>query len=96
MPWGLYHGWRVVSCTFVVTLYGWGLGFYGLSLYLVALTKIHGWSPTVVSSAITFYYLVGALLVTPVGDLIQRCGARIVVLAGVGLMGSGVIGLSLA
>lgn len=93
---GPYHGWWVVFCTFVVALYGWGLGFYGLSLYLVALTKIHGWTPTVVSSAITFYYLAGALLVMQVGDLIQRRGARIVVLSGVGLMGLGVAGLPLA
>ena len=93
---GPYHGWWVVFCTFVVALYGWGLGFYGLSLYLVALTKIHGWTPTVVSSAITFYYLAGALLVMQVGDLIQRRGARIVVLTGVGLMGLGVVGLTLA
>ena len=93
---GPYHGWWVVFCTFVVALYGWGLGFYGLSLYLVALTKIHGWTPTVVSSAITFYYLAGALLVMQVGDLIQRRGARIVVVTGVGLMGLGVGGLTLA
>ena len=27
-----YHGWWVVLCCFVIALYGWGLGFYGLSL----------------------------------------------------------------
>ena len=79
-----YHGWWVVFCTFVMALYGWGLGFYGLSLYLVALTKTHGWSPATISAGITFYYIVGAFLVMQVGDAIQKSGARIVVLAGVG------------
>lgn len=94
MPRGHYHGWWVVFCCFVIALYGWGLGFYGLSLYLVALTKIHGWSPAVVSAAITFYYLAGAFLVMQVGDAIQRVGARTVVLAGAGSMGLGVLALT--
>jgi len=91
-----YHGWWVVFCCFVIALYGWGLGFYGLSLYLVALHKIHGWSPATISAAITFYYIVGAFLVMQVGDTIQKRGARIVVLVGVGLMGLGVLGFTVA
>jgi MFS family permease len=90
-----YHGWWVVFCAFVVALYGWGLGFYGLSLYLVALSKAHGWSPATISSAITFYYVAGALLVMQVGDVIQKRGARLVVLVGTGLMGLGVLGLTI-
>src|ERR1700722_10910454 len=89
-----YHGWWVVFCAFVIALYGWGFGFYGLSLYLVALHKTHGWSPATISSAIAFYYLAGALLVMQVGDTIQKRGARIVVLTGVGLMGLSVVGLA--
>lgn len=89
-----FHGWWVVFCTFVVALYGWGLGFYGLSLYLVALHKAHGWSPATISSAITFYYVAGAFLVMQVGDVIQKRGARPVVTIGATLMGLGVLGLT--
>ncbi|MCW5732641.1 MAG: MFS transporter [Enhydrobacter sp.] len=89
-----YHGWWVVFCTFVIALYGWGLGFYGLSLYLVALEKAHGWSPATISSAISFYYVAGAFLVMQVGDVIQKRGARVVVMAGAGLMGAGVLCLT--
>jgi MFS family permease len=89
-----YHGWWVVFCAFVIALYGWGLGFYGLSLYLVALQKAHGWSPATISSAISFYYIAGAFLVMQVGDIIQKRGARLVVMAGAGLMGVGVLGLT--
>ncbi len=89
-----FHGWWVVFCCFVVALYGWGLGFYGLSLYLVALTKAHGWTPATVSAAITFYYVVGAFLVMQVGDEIEKRGARIIVVGGVAMMGLGVLGLT--
>jgi len=89
-----YHGWWVVFCCFVIALYGWGFGFYGLSLYLVALTKAHGWSAATISAAITFYYVAGAFLVMQVGDLIEQRGARLVVVAGVGLMGLGVLSLT--
>jgi predicted MFS family arabinose efflux permease len=89
-----YHGWWVVFCAFVVALYGWGLGFYGLSLYLVALHKTHGWSPATISSAITFYYVAGAFLVMQVGDVIVKRGARLVVLGGAALMGVGVLALT--
>jgi len=91
-----YHGWWVVFCCFVIALYGWGFGFYGLSLYLVALSKARGWSPATISAAITFYYIAGAFLVMQVGDTIEKRGARIVVLVGVGLMGLGVLGLTVA
>ncbi|WP_428670075.1 MFS transporter [Reyranella sp.] len=89
-----YHGWWVVFCSFVIALYGWGLGFYGLSLYLVALQKAQGWSPATISSAVTFYYIAGAFLVMQVGDVIHKRGARPVVIAGAGLMGVGVLCLT--
>ncbi len=91
-----YHGWWVVFCTFVIALYGWGFGFYGLSLYLVALQKTQGWSPATISTAITFYYVCSAFLIMQVGDAIQKHGARPVVMGGVVLMGLGVLGLTMA
>jgi MFS family permease len=87
---GRYHGWWVVFCAFMIALYGWGFGFYGLSLYLVELTKKPGWTPATVSTAITFYYVLGAFAVMQVGDVIQRIGARPVVLGGMVLMALGV------
>ncbi len=89
-----YHGWWVVFCCFVIALYGWGFGFYGLSLYLVALSRAHGWSAATISAAITFYYVAGAFLVMQVGDAIEKRGARLIVLSGVGLMGLGVLAVT--
>jgi len=35
-----YHGWLVVAAAFLVALYGFGLGFYGPGIYLVALKAL--------------------------------------------------------
>src|ERR1700724_3876485 len=60
---GVYHGWLVVGAAFIVALFGWGIGFYGPGIYLVALQQRHGWSTAEISSAITAYYLLGATLI---------------------------------
>jgi hypothetical protein len=46
-----YHGWLVVAAAFLVALYGFGLGFYGPGIYLVALKALHGWPTLELSSA---------------------------------------------
>ena len=57
-----YHGWLVVAAAFLVALYGFGLGFYGPGIYLVALHALHGWPIRELSLAITAYYVLGATL----------------------------------
>src|SRR5215470_11081452 len=39
-----FYGWNVVAATFVMALFSFGLGFYGLSVYVATLQRIHGWS----------------------------------------------------
>jgi MFS family permease len=88
----LYHGWFVVAAAFLVALFGWGLGFYGPGIYLVALSQIHGWSAADISSAITAYYVLGAALVFFfLGLLYERFGARRVVGFGALAMVAGVV-----
>src|SRR5438552_1593162 len=79
----LYHGWLVVAAAFLVATFGWGLGFYGPGIYLVALTAREGWSTAELSPAITCYYILGATLIFFwVGPLFDRLGARAVVIGG--------------
>jgi|SRR5579871_3670199 len=85
----LFHGWYVVLCCFGMALFGWGLGFYGPSVYLVRLREAHGWSAGAISAALTFYNLVMAALVMQVGDTIARWGARRVVMTGSLALGLG-------
>jgi len=91
-----YHGWLVVAAAFLVALYGFGLGFYGPGIYLVALTALHGWPIRELSSAITTYYVLGATsLFFWVGSLFDRHGARKVVVVGTVAMACGVVLLAL-
>src|SRR5438105_15103386 len=92
----LYHGWLVVAAAFLVALYGFGLGFYGPGIYLMALNTLHGWPTSELSSAITAYYVLGAtLLFFWVGLLFERHGARKVVVVGTVAMACGVVLLTL-
>jgi MFS family permease len=92
----LYRGWLVVAAAFIVAMFGFGLGFYGPGIYLVALKARHGWSIGEIASAITAYYILGAgLLFFIVGPLFDRLGARPVVIIGAVALASGVVLLTL-
>jgi MFS family permease len=92
----LYRGWLVVAAAFLVAMFGFGLGFYGPGIYLVALKARHGWSTEEISSAITAYYIFGAgLLFVVVGPLFDRWGARPVVTIGTVAIASGMVLLTL-
>jgi MFS family permease len=92
----LYRGWLVVAATFVVAMFGFGFGFYGPGIYLVALKAARGWSTGELSAAITFYYVIGAaLLFLVVAPLFETWGARAVVGIGTLVMACGVVLLTL-
>jgi MFS family permease len=78
-----YDGWRIVVVCFLVATFGWGLGFYGQSVYVAELHRLHGWPASLVSSGTTFFYLFGALLVAFVSEAIRSFGPRNCLLAGV-------------
>ena len=82
-----YPGWRVVIACFTMTLFGFGFGFFGHSLYLAELTmREAGNAPklaiSTVSAATTTYFLLSALLIMFVSDAIARLGPRLVATAG--------------
>ena len=78
-----YHGWRIVAVCFLVAIFGWGLCFYGQSVFLAELHRIHGWPTSLISTATTFFYLFSAVLVAFVGDAMRRFGSRACLVAGV-------------
>src|SRR3954451_2887325 len=85
-----YDGWRIVAVCFLVATFGWAFGFYGQSVYVAELHRIHGWSTSLISTATTFFYLFGALLVAFVSEAIRAFGPRNCMLAGVVVMASAV------
>ena len=86
-----YDGWRIVAVCFWVATFGWGLGFYGQSVYLAELHRLHGWPASLISSGTTFFYLLGALLVVFVSEAIRIFGPRNCMLAGVVTMAAAVV-----
>jgi predicted MFS family arabinose efflux permease len=77
-----YEGWRIVAVCFLLATFGWGLGFYGQSVYVAELQRQHGWPASLISSGTTFFYLFGALLVVFVGEAIRSFGPRLCLIAG--------------
>jgi predicted MFS family arabinose efflux permease len=83
-----YDGWRIVAVCFLVATFGWAFGFYGQSVYVAELHRLHGWPTSLISTATTFFYLLGALLVVFVSEAIRAFGPRHCLLAGVVAMAS--------
>src|SRR5258708_3684145 len=83
-----YDGWRIVAVCFLVATFGWAFGFYGQSIYVAELHRIHDWPTSLISTATTFFYLFGALLVAFVSEAIRAFGPRNCLLAGVFAMAS--------
>lgn len=81
-----YEGWRIVGVCFAVATFGWALGFYGQSVYLAELQRIHGWPASLISSATTFFYLFGALLVAFLAEAMRAFGPRTCLLTGIVVM----------
>src|SRR5262245_26191249 len=49
-----YDGWRIVMVCFMLATFGWGFGFYGQSVYVAELQRLHGWPASLISSGTTF------------------------------------------
>jgi MFS family permease len=90
----MYQGWLVVGCAFLVAVFGWGFGFYGIGVFLAELVERHGWSTGSVASAVTVLYLAGAALIAMIAGVFERFGPRVVVLAGMAAMGTAAVALT--
>src|SRR3954471_21434152 len=86
-----YDGWRIVAVCFLVATFGWAFGFYGPSVYPAELHHMLGWPTSLISTATTFFYLFGALLVAFVSEAIRAFGPRNCMLAGVLARASAVV-----
>jgi MFS family permease len=85
-----YAGWRVVSACFFVAMFCWGFALYGHGVYLTELHRLHGWPTALISGGVTGFYLLIALLVVFIGDVIARFGPKRVLLVGTCCFGGGV------
>ena len=88
-----YDGWRIVVVCFLLATFGWGLGFYGQSVYVAELHRLRGWPASLISSGTTFFYLFGAALVAFVSEAIKAFGPRNCLIAGTFAMAAAAISI---
>ena len=91
---GTFYGWRVVGAAFVLAVFGWGIGFFGPPVFLSTLQATRGWPLSVVSTAVTIHFLVGALVGARLPALYRRFGPPAVTKAGSLALVVGIFGWS--
>ena len=89
-----FFGWSVAWAAFALAAFAWGIGFYGPSVFLQTLHASHGWSISEISAAITFHFLLSALLIAYLPEIHSKFGIAGTTIGGALLMGIGVIGWS--
>lgn len=85
-----YPGWRVVLACFLAAVFCWGFGLYGHGIYLTELQRLHGWPTSLISGAVTGFYLLTAAFVVFISDAIARLGPKLVMLGGMLCFGTAV------
>jgi MFS family permease len=90
-----FYGWIVVRAAFLIAIFGWGVGFYGPAVYMKAVQDAHGWSLGLVSAAVTWHFLIGAVAVANLPCAHRRFGLPKVTFAGALALALGVVGWSL-
>ena len=79
-----------------MAFFGWGVGFYGPSIFLQAVLERTGWSLALVSTAVTVHYLVGAVVVARLPVLHRRFGVGLTAVGGALCTALGVLGWAVA
>jgi MFS family permease len=92
----VFFGWKVVATAFVVSVFSWGIGFYGPSVFLHVLHSQHGWPVSAVSAAITAHYLFSAAIVVRLPELHRRVGVAALTRAATGASALGLLGWAFA
>jgi MFS family permease len=86
-----FPGWWVVAGCFIVLATTSGLGFYGLAVFLNALSKERGWDVSSISLATTWFFFVSGVVGVFTARLIAKHDVRMVIVAG-GIVGGVAVG----
>ncbi|SAI69303.1 Major Facilitator Superfamily [Bordetella ansorpii] len=87
-----FFGHRVLAATFVLAIFGWGVGFYGPPVFLHAVVERTQWPVALVSAAVTAHFVVGALVVANLPRLYRAWGTPRITFAGAVLSALGTCG----
>src|SRR5215470_5473265 len=89
----LFYGWWIVLACGLVAVIGWSLSVFGMGVYIHALSETRGFSISLLSTAVTFSYLVNAACLMSVGTATAELGAKPVLATGVVALALSVVGL---
>ncbi|HEX6796236.1 MAG TPA: MFS transporter [Ktedonobacterales bacterium] len=89
-----YYGWVLVVALGVTTIISYGTTQYLFGVLVVPISNELGWSRASVSGAFSVGVIVGGLTGVPVGRLVDRYGARVLMAVGSALGGASLLGLS--
>ncbi len=90
---GRFDGWIVVTAVFVLFVTSAGLGFYGLAVYLDAITDEQGFSNSSVSLATSMFFLISAVVGRMMATPIERGYTRSLVVSGAILSGASLVAI---
>jgi len=90
----VFYGWRVVAAGTFINAFGIGCFFYGWSTFFKPLENEFGWSRTAISGVSALSRLEGGIEGPIVGWLIDKIGARKMLLLAVAVTGAGFVALS--
>ncbi|AKK01849.1 membrane protein [Pseudomonas chlororaphis] len=85
-----FFGKTVLTCTFILAIIGWGIGFYGPPIYMQAVMERTGWPIAQVSMAVTLHFLSGTVVIANLPRLYARFGIPAITLLGCIVLGIGV------
>jgi MFS family permease len=91
----IYYGWAIVAAVFIaafgqVPVYGPVLG-----VFIKPMQDELGWSRTTLSLGFTMGNLIGTLLTGVIGPLLDRYGARLIIVATGGVVAAAMVGMAL-
>jgi len=90
----LFYGWVVVVVVGTLQIVSQGAGSSLFALLLLPLQSSLGWNRTTLTAAFSLSSLVVALVLIPVGGVVDRYGARLVLVAGGVVSGMCLVGLT--
>ncbi|MCE2646894.1 MAG: MFS transporter [Burkholderiaceae bacterium] len=91
-----FFGPWAVRSAFVLAVFGWGVGFYGPSIYLAEVIGRTGWTLGLVSLAVTLHFLFGAIVIANLPRVYARVGLPVTTVAGAVVTTLGLLGWATA
>ncbi|WP_454687972.1 MFS transporter [Achromobacter aloeverae] len=91
-----FFGTRVIAATFVLAVFGWGVGFYGPPVFLQSVVRRGAADVAWASAAVTWHFVLGAFVVANLPRLYRRAGVPRVTVLGAVVLALGVYGWGIA